>query len=270
MGRGTGPWQPVWQRWRQPGRLVDTPPPAPHTPWPCCAVPPQVKIWRRSYDVPPLEMDSEHAYYEAIQKDPRYADIPEAELPKCESLKLTIERSLPYWNEKIAPKLKEGKKLLIAAHGNSLRGIVKHLEGLTYVPHPLPLLPPPEPGPRPGCGGHSCRPPVVSGVAATCAGLCWRPRSFLSAGFRVCGCGCVCSREKGGPAVPQARAARGVCTLCVCVSRARSLFSLADGTVPPHTHTLLPPTPLLAARRRSWRSTCPPASRSSTSSPCPT
>lgn len=91
----------------------------------------QVKIWRRSYDVPPLEMDAEHAYYETIQKDARYADIPEAELPKCESLKLTIERSLPYWNESIAPKLKEGKKLIIAAHGNSLRGIVKHLEGLT-------------------------------------------------------------------------------------------------------------------------------------------
>ena len=53
----------------------------------------------------------------------------------------------------------------------------------------------------------------------------------------------MCSREKGGPAVPQARAARGVCTLCVCVSRARSLFPLADGTVPPHTH-LAPPDAL--------------------------
>jgi len=91
----------------------------------------QVKIWRRSYDVPPLPMDEDHAYYTAIQKDARYADIAADELPKCESLELTIKRSLPYWNESIAPKLKDGKKLLIAAHGNSLRGIVKHLEGLT-------------------------------------------------------------------------------------------------------------------------------------------
>ena len=91
----------------------------------------QVKIWRRSYDVPPLAMDKDHAYYKTIQEDARYSDIPEGELPNCESLKLTIERSLPYWNESIAPKLKEGKNLIIAAHGNSLRGIVKHLEGLT-------------------------------------------------------------------------------------------------------------------------------------------
>lgn len=91
----------------------------------------QVKIWRRSYDVPPLAMEADHAYFEAIQKDERYKDVAEGDLPNCESLKLTIERSLPYWNESIAPKLKDGKKLLIAAHGNSLRGIVKHLEGLT-------------------------------------------------------------------------------------------------------------------------------------------
>jgi len=91
----------------------------------------QVKIWRRSFDVPPLAMEADHAYYKTIQEDPRYADVPKEELPNCEALKNCIERSLPYWNESIVPQLKEGKKLLVAAHGNSLRGIVMHLEGLT-------------------------------------------------------------------------------------------------------------------------------------------
>ena len=91
----------------------------------------QVKIWRRSFDVPPLAMEADHKYYENIQKDARYADVAEGELPNCEALKNCIERSLPYWKESIEPQLKEGKKLLVAAHGNSLRGIVMHLEGLT-------------------------------------------------------------------------------------------------------------------------------------------
>ena len=91
----------------------------------------QVKIWRRSFDVPPLEMDADHAYYKTIQEDPRYADVPKEELPNCEALKNCIERSLPYWKGTIEPQLREGKKLLIAAHGNSLRGIVKYLEDLT-------------------------------------------------------------------------------------------------------------------------------------------
>ena len=67
----------------------------------------------------------------AITISRRYADVPKEELPNCEALKNCIERSLPYWNESIVPQLKEGKKLLVAAHGNSLRGIVMHLEGLT-------------------------------------------------------------------------------------------------------------------------------------------
>lgn len=62
-------------------------------------------------------------------QDRRYAELTEDQLPSCESLKDTIARALPYWNEEIAPKIKEGKRVLIAAHGNSLRGIVKHLEG---------------------------------------------------------------------------------------------------------------------------------------------
>ncbi|KAL0113821.1 hypothetical protein PUN28_011274 [Cardiocondyla obscurior] len=92
----------------------------------------QVQIWRRSFDVPPPPMEPDHKYYETIVKDPRYADGPKLEeFPKFESLKLTIERTLPYWNETIIPQLKEGKRIIIAAHGNSLRGIVKHLDQMT-------------------------------------------------------------------------------------------------------------------------------------------
>merc|ERR1719231_1631033 len=91
----------------------------------------QVKIWRRSFDVPPPPMETDHQYFKTIQEDERYADVPKDELPTCESLELTIERTLPYWNDTIVPQLKEGKKLIVAAHGNSLRGIVKHLDNLT-------------------------------------------------------------------------------------------------------------------------------------------
>lgn len=64
-----------------------------------------------------------------LLQDRRYADLTEDQLPTCESLKDTIARALPFWNEEIVPQIKEGKRVLIAAHGNSLRGIVKHLEG---------------------------------------------------------------------------------------------------------------------------------------------
>lgn len=89
----------------------------------------QVKIWRRSFDTPPPPMEPGHTYYDNIVKDPRYASEPKKEeFPMFESLKLTIERTLPYWNDIIIPQMKEGKRILIAAHGNSLRGIVKHLD----------------------------------------------------------------------------------------------------------------------------------------------
>lgn len=92
----------------------------------------QVKIWRRSFDVPPPPMEEGHPYYDAIVHDERYADGPPLEeFPMFESLKLTIERTLPFWNDKIVPEIKSGKKILIAAHGNSLRGIVKHLDNLS-------------------------------------------------------------------------------------------------------------------------------------------
>lgn len=89
----------------------------------------QVQIWRRSFDTPPPPMEPDHKYYDNIVKDARYANGPKPEeFPKFESLKLTIERTLPYWNDTIIPQLKEGKQIIIAAHGNSLRGIVKHLD----------------------------------------------------------------------------------------------------------------------------------------------
>lgn len=82
-------------------------------------------------------MDKDHAYYDQILNDPRYKDVPKDEFPMFESLELTIKRTLPYWNDVIIPQLKEGKQILIAAHGNSLRGIVKHLDSklisLNYV-----------------------------------------------------------------------------------------------------------------------------------------
>jgi 2,3-bisphosphoglycerate-dependent phosphoglycerate mutase len=83
----------------------------------------QVKIWRRSYDTPPPPLDANSPH--DFSKDRRYAGV--ADLPRTESLKLTLERVLPYWNEAIAPDLRAGKNPIIAAHGNSLRAIVKHL-----------------------------------------------------------------------------------------------------------------------------------------------
>ena len=92
----------------------------------------QVQIWRRSFDTPPPPMEPGHPFYDTLTKDDRYKDGPgEDEFPMFESLKLTIARTLPYWNNVIVPQIKEGKRILIAAHGNSLRGIVKHLDNLS-------------------------------------------------------------------------------------------------------------------------------------------
>merc|ERR1711970_1013183 len=91
----------------------------------------QVKIWRRSFDIPPPPMDEQHNYSKIISGSRRYKDLKAGELPTCESLKDTIARALPYWNDVIAPQIKAGKNVIIAAHGNSLRGIVKHLEGMS-------------------------------------------------------------------------------------------------------------------------------------------
>ncbi|CAH1173658.1 unnamed protein product [Phaedon cochleariae] len=92
----------------------------------------QVAIWRRSFDVPPPPITPDNPYYDTILQDPIYADgPPKEEFPMFESLKLTIARTLPFWNDVVVPELKAGKRVLIAAHGNSLRGIVKHLDQMS-------------------------------------------------------------------------------------------------------------------------------------------
>lgn len=89
----------------------------------------QVLIWRRSYDIPPPTLDEESEYYPG--KDPRYANVDKQDLPFTESLKLTEERFMVDWEHTIAPDIKAGKRLLIAAHGNTLRALVKHLDGIS-------------------------------------------------------------------------------------------------------------------------------------------
>ena len=86
----------------------------------------QVKIWRRSYDIPPPPLPDGDQY--DVSRDRRYAGI---EVPRTESLKDTIARALPYYDAEIAPALKSGKRVLVAAHGNSLRGIIKYLSGIS-------------------------------------------------------------------------------------------------------------------------------------------
>ncbi|HEY1632736.1 MAG TPA: 2,3-diphosphoglycerate-dependent phosphoglycerate mutase [Rhizomicrobium sp.] len=89
----------------------------------------QVHIWRRSYATPPPPCDVESEDYPG--HDRRYADVDKADLPRSESLKDVLARVMPYWNGTVVPELRAGKTVLIAAHGNSLRALLKHLEGLS-------------------------------------------------------------------------------------------------------------------------------------------
>jgi 2,3-bisphosphoglycerate-dependent phosphoglycerate mutase len=105
----------------------------------------QVKIWRRSYDVPPPPLDWEDRRHPRF--DRRYAGLSKEELPACESLKDTVARMLPYWHETIAPVVKAGQRVLIAAHGNSLRALVKYLDHVSdqeivelNIPTGIPLI----------------------------------------------------------------------------------------------------------------------------------
>lgn len=105
----------------------------------------QVHIWRRSYDVPPppLELsDPRHPSH-----DPRYSQLTQQERPEAECLKDTVERFVPYWQDKIAPMIRSGKKVIIAAHGNSLRALVKYLDNISdneipklNIPTGIPLV----------------------------------------------------------------------------------------------------------------------------------
>jgi 2,3-bisphosphoglycerate-dependent phosphoglycerate mutase len=89
----------------------------------------QVKVWRRSYDIPPPALDPADPRFPG--HDRRYADLDGDDLPRTESLKDTVARFLPYWNRTIAPAVADGQRVLIAAHGNSLRALVKHLDGIS-------------------------------------------------------------------------------------------------------------------------------------------
>src|SRR3972149_1830213 len=105
----------------------------------------QVKVWRRSYDVPPpaLELtDERHPKF-----DPRYASLTPEQQPATESLKLTLDRVLPYWHSTLSPMIKSGTRLIIGAHGNSIRALVKYLDNISdaeitelNIPTGLPLV----------------------------------------------------------------------------------------------------------------------------------
>jgi len=86
----------------------------------------QVLIWRRAYDTPPPPLPEDDPRLET--GNPRYADLPPAQFPRTECLKDTVERFLPYWHDTIAPAVKSDKKVIIAAHGNSLRALIKYLD----------------------------------------------------------------------------------------------------------------------------------------------
>jgi 2,3-bisphosphoglycerate-dependent phosphoglycerate mutase len=89
----------------------------------------QVHVWRRSYDVRPPALEKHDSRFPG--KDPRYARLSEGELPATECLKDTVERFLPYWHETIAPSIRSGRRVIIAAHGNSLRALVKYLDDVS-------------------------------------------------------------------------------------------------------------------------------------------
>lgn len=105
----------------------------------------QVLIWRRSYDIPPPDLDEDNVHYPG--NDPRYVNVDKADLPLAESLKLTEARFMVDWEKTLIPEIKSGKKILIAAHGNTLRALVKHLDGISEdditglnIPTGVPLI----------------------------------------------------------------------------------------------------------------------------------
>ncbi|MFE5671270.1 phosphoglyceromutase [Agromyces sp. NPDC056523] len=105
----------------------------------------QFMLWRRSFDTPPPPIDDDSEWSQV--GDPRYADLSDGELPRTECLKDVIARMLPYWESDIIPDLKDGKTVLVTAHGNSLRALVKHLDGISdddiaelNIPTGIPLV----------------------------------------------------------------------------------------------------------------------------------
>jgi len=105
----------------------------------------QVKIWRRSYATPPPALEPDDERHPG--RDPRYALLTRDQLPLSEALKNTVERFLPYWHDAIVPDLRSGRRVIVAAHGNSLRALVKHLDGISEdeivglnIPTGIPLV----------------------------------------------------------------------------------------------------------------------------------
>lgn len=105
----------------------------------------QVQVWRRSYDIPPPALEPEDERHP--RHDPRYADLAPEQLPATECLADVVERMLPYWYDAIVPDLRSGEVVLVAAHGNSLRALVKHLDGVSdeeitglNIPTGIPLM----------------------------------------------------------------------------------------------------------------------------------
>jgi len=105
----------------------------------------QVLVWRRSYDTPPPALEANDPRWE--RADRRYAKLTDAEMPRTECLEDTVARVLPFWKESMAPALKQGKRVLVAAHGNSMRALVKYLDGISdqdivglNIPNGIPLV----------------------------------------------------------------------------------------------------------------------------------
>lgn len=135
----------------------------------------QFMIWRRSYDTPPPVLDDDSEFSQA--DDPRYADLPPELLPRTECLKDVLARVLPYWYDAVVPDLRRGHTVLIAAHGNSLRALVKHLDGMSdedvvslNIPTGIPLLYELDAGMRPTKpGGEYLDPEAAAAGIATVA-----------------------------------------------------------------------------------------------------
>ncbi len=105
----------------------------------------QVLVWRRSYDIPPPPMDANDERSE--RADPRYAKLQAGQVPLTECLKDTVERVMPFWNEAMAPAIKLGKRIVVAAHGNSIRALIKYLDDVSEanivglnIPNGIPLV----------------------------------------------------------------------------------------------------------------------------------
>ena len=105
----------------------------------------QVLVWRRSYDTPPPALQADDSRSE--RSDPRYANLPEGSVPLTECLKDTVARVMPFWNETMAPAIRSGQRVVVAAHGNSIRALVKYLDNISdndivgiNIPNGIPLV----------------------------------------------------------------------------------------------------------------------------------